>query len=363
MQKTIEAGVFIPVGSGGWMFSTNTPHTPGTYEHVLEVVQLAEKLGYGFVLSPAIWRGHKGPSKHWMSSLESLTTSAALLQATSRIHVWTTAHMTVYPPAIIAKMISTLDQIGPGRVGLNLVTGSSLLDLDHVGLWSDLGHDAKYELGDEWVEVAKRLWTEPVISHKGEHYELKEAVMGPKPSVPPFLINAGASPRGLRFAVENCDAAFVLLNEVPSDMAAVKLARKTAEDLNKPDFKIFGAVEIIAAETEEGAQAIVDHLNAGIDVECIADIAAGYSQNPHSKDTSKGSRVVGDDAKDAFADGTLIGSYESLARRLAHVVTETGVDGLMLIVPDYLNDLGNVASKILLAMEPYGVTCRLTPAE
>ncbi len=42
----------------------------------------------------------------------------------------TTAHMTVYPPATIAKMITTLDQIGPGRVGLNLVTGASYLDLE-----------------------------------------------------------------------------------------------------------------------------------------------------------------------------------------------------------------------------------------
>jgi pyrimidine oxygenase len=58
-----------------------------------------------------------------------------VLQATSRIGVFATVHMTVYPPSIIAKMMTTLDQIGPGRVGLNLVTGASYLDLAHVGLW------------------------------------------------------------------------------------------------------------------------------------------------------------------------------------------------------------------------------------
>ena len=39
-------------------------------------------MGFDFVLSPGIWRGRKGPSEHWTRSLESLTTTAALLQAT-----------------------------------------------------------------------------------------------------------------------------------------------------------------------------------------------------------------------------------------------------------------------------------------
>ena len=211
MRRTIDAGVFIPFGNHGWIHSVNSPAVEdGSYQRNVEITKRAEALGFDFVLSPAIWRGRSGPSEHWMRVLESLTASAGLLEATSRIGVFATLHMTVYQPAIIAKMASTLDQIGPGRVGLNLVTGSSFLDLSHVGLWRDgLSHDERYDLADEWVEVAKRLWSEEVVSHKGPFYELDEATMGPKPSRMPRLANAGASERGLRFAVENCDIAFV----------------------------------------------------------------------------------------------------------------------------------------------------------
>ena len=196
MSKQIDVGVFIPVGNHGWIHSTNSPAVEdGSFDRVLDVTKGAEAMGFDFVLSPGIWRGRKGPSRHWMESLESLTTTAALLQATETIDVFGTMHMTVYPPAIIAKMMGTLDQIGKGRVGLNLVTGSSYLDLSHVGLWRDrLSHDERYDLADEWIKVVKQLWTEEVANHKGEFFELVEANMGPKPLAHP----ASSQCRGLR---------------------------------------------------------------------------------------------------------------------------------------------------------------------
>src|SRR5271154_2597640 len=113
MTKVIDAGVFIPVGNHGWIHSVNSPAVEdGSFQRVLEVTKGVEALGFDFVLSPGIWRGRKGPSEHWIRSLESLTTSAALLQATDRISVFGTVHMTAYPPAVVAKIIATLAQIG-----------------------------------------------------------------------------------------------------------------------------------------------------------------------------------------------------------------------------------------------------------
>ena len=76
--------------------SLNSPAVEdGSFQRVLDVTKGAERLGFDFVLSPSIWRGRKGPSEHWMRSLDSSTTSAALLQATDRISVFGTVHMTV----------------------------------------------------------------------------------------------------------------------------------------------------------------------------------------------------------------------------------------------------------------------------
>ncbi|KPQ20883.1 MAG: pyrimidine oxygenase [Rhodobacteraceae bacterium HLUCCA24] len=363
MSKTIDVGVFIPVGNHGWIHSTNSPAVEdGSFPRVLEITQRAEALGFDFVLSPGIWRGRKGPSRHWMDSLESLTTSAALLQATEKIGVFATMHMTVYQPAIIAKMMGTLDQIGPGRVGLNLVTGSSYLDLAHVGLWRDgLSHEERYDLADEWIKVVKQLWTEDVTSHKGDFFELVEATMGPKPSRLPPLANAGASPRGFRFAVENCDIAFIGSGEDEKYVQLGRNAKATARDMGKPELKVYGLLTVIPGETNEAAKARLAHFDAGVDLECLEDIARGYDMNPNVKDVSAASkRLAGEGRGSAVSSGAMTGSYDGLAKRIARVVTDGELDGIILIVPDYVEDLRAVAGKTLARMADHGVTCRVS---
>ena len=363
MAKVIDAGVFIPVGNHGWIHSVNSPAVEdGSFQRVLEVTKGAEALGFDFVLSPSIWRGRKGPSEHWMRSLESLTTTAALLQATDRISVFGTVHMTVYPPAVVAKIMTTLDQIGPGRVGLNLVTGSSYLDLSHVGLWRDgLDHNERYDLADEWIQVVKRLWTEDIVSHKGRFYELTEATMGPKPSRLPPLANAGASERGFKFAVQNCDIAFVSGSEDPKDKEAAIRAKATARSMGKPDLKVYGLVTLIPGETDKDAQDRKDHFDEGVDIECLDDIALGYNLNPNIKDVSSVSLrlAAGREKRSAVTPGAFVGSYASLAKRIAQVVKDCELDGIILIVPDYTNDLKALTEKTLARMPEYGVSCRV----
>jgi pyrimidine oxygenase len=362
----IDTGVFIPVGNHGWIHSVNAPSVEdGSFRRVLEVTRGAEALGFDFVLSPGIWRGRKGPSQHWMRSLESLTTTAALLQGTSRISVFSTVHMTVYPPAVVAKIMATLDQIGPGRIGLNLVTGSSYLDLAHVGLWRDgLDHNERYDLADEWIGIVKRLWTEDIVSHKGRFYELTEATMGPKPSRRPPLANAGASDRGFKFAVETCDIAFIAGNEDAKYKEAAFRAKATARAMGKADFKVYALATVIAGDTDAAAQARKAHFDAGVDLDCLDDIASGYSMNPDIGKVSASSLrlAAAKDTRSALTPGAFIGSYDGLARRLARLVLECEIDGLILIVPDYVTDLEAVATKTLMRMADHGVSCRIRGA-
>ena len=365
MTRTIDTGVFIPVGNHGWIHSVHSPAVEdGSYKRNLEITKHAEALGFDFVLSPAIWRGRKGPSEHWMRALESLTLSAALLEATSRIGVFATLHMTVYPPAIIAKMATTLDQIGPGRVGLNLVTGSSFLDLSHVGLWREgLSHDERYDLADEWVEVVQRLWTEEVVSHKGRFYELIDATMGPKPSRMPRLANAGASERGFRFAIEKCDIAFVGAGDSDESKysEAGKRAKEMARAMNKSDLKVYGLIGLIPGDTDAEAQARLAYFDEGVDIECMEDIIRGYSMNPDAKNVTSSWDYKQERPSSVF-QRMMTGSYQTLAERIAKTVIHNELDGVILIVPDYVKDLDAVAKKTLTALMDYGVESKVGQA-
>ncbi len=65
--------------------------------------------------------------------------------------------------------------------------------------WEDRG-----ERSDEFLGLVRRLWTEPVVSHAGRHFEIRGARLDPKPVQQPHvpIIVGGHSARALRRAAE-----------------------------------------------------------------------------------------------------------------------------------------------------------------
>jgi len=363
MTKKIEAGVFIPTVRSGWIHSSNAPYTPGSYKHALQVTRLAEFLGFDFVLSPQNWRGAQGPHRFWGDTVDSIAAAGALTQATDRIKVWCTAHVSVHQPAAIAKIVASLSEIGDGRIGLNVVTGGSYMQLYPLGFWDSLGHDERYDMAEEWVTVIKKYWTEESVVHKGSFFEADHGILSPRPAVMPTLVNAGASPRGLRFAVENCNIAFLMGGGDSKFIESANLAKTMAKDLNKPDFKVFGLMTIIPGETEEAAQALLDHFEAGVDLEGLADLARGYEQNTKGFDKLSSSTLapLGGQQYKSVMPGAIVGSYDNLAEKIARQVKEADLDGIMIVVPDYISHLGQLGTRTLPRLAEYGVECGVGP--
>jgi alkanesulfonate monooxygenase SsuD/methylene tetrahydromethanopterin reductase-like flavin-dependent oxidoreductase (luciferase family) len=54
--------------------------------------------------------------------------------------------------------MSTLDHLSGGRVGWNIVTGYLDSAARNLGLDRQLGHDARYDLADEYLDVVYKLW-------------------------------------------------------------------------------------------------------------------------------------------------------------------------------------------------------------
>jgi pyrimidine oxygenase len=131
--------------------------------------------------------------------------------------------------------------------------------------------------------------------------------------------------------------------------------------MGRANLKVYGLVTLIAGETDKDADDRRDHFDKGVDIECLDDIALGYNLNPNIKDVSPGSLrlAAGREKRSAVAPGAFVGSYASIAKRIAQVVTDCELDGIILIVPDYVNDLQAVAKKTLARMSEYGVSCRV----
>lgn len=362
MVKKIEAGVFIPTVRSGWIHSANTPYSPGSYKHAREVTRLAEFLGFDFVLSPQNWRGAEGPTRFWGDTVESIAVTGALLQATDRINVWCTTHTNVYPPAAVAKIIASLSEIGEGRVGMNVVTGGHQASFQPLGLWNDdLSHDDRYDIADEWIEIIKKFWTEDEVTYDGKFFKMDGGILSPRPAQMPRLVNAGASPRGLRFAVSNCDVAFLLGGAESGFEKSAHEAKQIANELGKKDFKVFGLMTLIPGDTDDIAQQRLDYLEEGVDIEGLENLAQGYKKNVKGfKDMSSSSLApLGGTEYRSVMPGTFIGSYETLAQKIANQVQKAGLDGILLIVPDYISDLHQIAMRTLPLVADYGIECNV----
>jgi len=113
----MDIGVFIPIGNNGWLISTTSPQYMPTFALNREIVQKAERYGLDFALSMIKLRGFGGKSGFWDHNLESFTLMAGLAAVTTRIKLYASVAVLTIPPAIVARMASTIDSISGGRFG------------------------------------------------------------------------------------------------------------------------------------------------------------------------------------------------------------------------------------------------------
>ncbi len=356
-DRNVEFGVFLPVGNGGWITSTTSPQLPATYEYNKEVVILAEQLGFDFALAMAKWRGYGGPSRHWDITLESMTTMAGLAEATSRIGVWGTVHTMVFHPAVVAKMIAVLDQISNGRFALNIVSGSNPSDQGQMGLWMDLDHAERYELAAEWLTVLKRLWTEERVDHQGRYYHLTDCMSNPKPVTLPPIICAGASDRGFLFTMEHCTASFMLGSDHDDFIKTGLRAKALALQQGKPDFKTYGLFTIVPGTTDIEARERVALYDAGVDTIALDNQLREYSGDKSFRQNTMAQRFISQsEQRNSMTRAALVGSPETIGNKLAEIIKGAKLDGVTVIVPDFIDDLRIVGTEVLEVLELNGVS-------
>lgn len=114
----MKIGVFVPIGNNGWLISTTAPQYMPTFELNKAIVQKAEHYHFDFALSMIKLRGFGGKTEFWDHNLESFTLMAGLAAVTSRIQIYATAATLTLPPAIVARMASTIDSISGGALAL-----------------------------------------------------------------------------------------------------------------------------------------------------------------------------------------------------------------------------------------------------
>ena len=183
-------------------------------------------------------------------------------------------------PYPFARRVSTLDHLTKGRIGWNVVTGYLPAAARNMGQTDQPAHDARYDHADEYLEVLYKLWegsweddavlrdrehgvfTDPAkvhhIGHAGAHFDVPGIHLSePSPQRSPVIFQAGASPRGVRFAAENAEAIFTAAPTKAILAETVTTIRRELELAGRDPYsaKIFNLTTVITADTDEEARA------------------------------------------------------------------------------------------------------------
>jgi len=103
-------------------------------------------------------------------------------------------------PIYTAKEFATLDWLTGGRMDFGIGVGWCKEEVLSCGYsWEDRG-----ERCDEFLNLMKMLWTEPVVNFEGKHIQVSGCRMDPKPVQKPHIpiIVGGHSKRAMRRAAE-----------------------------------------------------------------------------------------------------------------------------------------------------------------
>lgn len=338
----VNLGLFIPIGNNGWLISTTSPQYKPTFEFEKEVVRKAEGYGFDFGLSMIKFHGYGGPSEFWDYNLESFTLIAGLAAVTERIQLFASTAVLTLPPAVAARMAVTIDSISQGRFGVNIVSGWQAAEYDQQGLWpGDEYFGYRYEYAAEYVQVMKELWEKGESNFKGEHFTMSDAMLKPLPSRQPPIVAAGQSPAGMEFAARYADFNFALGSGINTPTAHEESNRRLIEASAKTgrDVSTYVLFMVIAAETDEEAQAKWRLYSDGADVEAIGWMTGQALKDAAGAESGTAKTISLPEGAVNMNMGTLVGSYETVARLLDEAAEVPGTGGIMLVFDDFLTGL------------------------
>ena len=244
----MKLGVIVPQGWTGEYAGWDAQRA---WSRTVEVARRADQLGFD-----SIWlfdHFHTTPDPTDEIVFESYTTLTALATATKRVrlgHVVTCAGFR--NPALLAKMVTTMDVISGGRMILGMGAGWKEEE------WQAYGYgfpDRKGRLDrlEDALEVATRMFRLGRAGYRGKVWSIEGAINEPKPIQPdgvPIMVGGNGRERTWRLAARyanelNLDAM------APEDVRdALPVIRQRCEEIGRDPATLSVSVHIWRQDPE-----------------------------------------------------------------------------------------------------------------
>jgi len=163
----------------------------------METAREAEDLGYGTLFVP----------DHFDEGFGPIAALAAAAAVTSTLNVGALVFDCDFRhPAVLARELTTIDQLSGGRLEVGLGAGWKRLDYERSGIAMDTPK-VRVDRMIEYTTILKGLFAGQAVSFKGEHFQISDLTAQPpaaRSGGVPILIGGGGR-RVLRFAGANAD--------------------------------------------------------------------------------------------------------------------------------------------------------------
>lgn len=192
----MRVGVILPMGD------ELEPGVPRGYAGIRDLATRAESAGldsiwiYDHLLGDSTEDASASPWEAW-------TVMSALAQATSRVRIGALVLCTAFrPPAVLARMADTLQEVSGGRLVLGLGAGWHEPEFRAFGL----PYDHRVGRFAEALEIITTMLREDRATVRGTYHTAEDAPVRVRPErqVPPVLV-AGVRPRMLSLTATYAD--------------------------------------------------------------------------------------------------------------------------------------------------------------
>jgi FMN-dependent oxidoreductase (nitrilotriacetate monooxygenase family) len=202
----------------------------------------------------------------------------AMAMVTQDLGFGVTCTLSYEHPYPFARRMSTLDHLTNGRIGWNIVTGYLNSAAKGMGLSQQVGHDTRYEIAEDYMDVVYKLWegswedgavlrdrasdrfADPAgihrVEHDGPYFRLSAIhLCEPSPQRTPVLFQAGASTRGRQFAARHAECVFINgpSKRVVAPIVADLRRRTAAAGRDPADLIIFTMMTVVTDTTPQRA--------------------------------------------------------------------------------------------------------------
>ena len=168
-------------------------------------------------------------------------------------------------PTLAARKFATLDQMTGGRAAMHVITGGDDADMFRDGDVST--KDERYARTDEYVDILKRIWTEPgpTVDHEERFYRFKGASTAircvQQPCIPIFF--GGASDAAITVSAKHADV-YALWGETHAQVREItsRIDAEAADFGRKVRFSL--SFRPIMAATEDEAWDRADRIKQRI---------------------------------------------------------------------------------------------------